>query len=126
MSSTPMPGSNRSDGERRRPGWSCPDPDLTRLDGEELALVQFAAQWPKTVEAAAASREPHRIAFYLNDLAAAFHSLWNRGNDDPARRFLIEDDLPLTAARLALANGVAQVVANGLGVMGVAPAEEML
>ena len=107
-------------------GMVVPDPDLTRLDGEELALVQFAAQWPKTVEAAAASREPHRIAFYLNDLAAAFHSLWNRGNDDPARRFLIEDDLPLTAARLALANGVAQVVANGLGVMGVAPAEEML
>ena len=60
-----------------------PDPDLTRLDAEELGLVKFAAQWPKAVEAAAASREPHRIAFYLNDLAAAFHSLWNRGNDDP-------------------------------------------
>jgi arginyl-tRNA synthetase len=107
-------------------GMVLPAPDLTRLDAEELDLVKLAAAWPKTVEAAAASREPHRIAFYLNDLAAAFHSLWNRGNDDPARRFLIEDDLPLTAARLALARGVAQVIANGLGVMGVEPAEEML
>ncbi len=106
-------------------GLVLPEPDLTRLDAEELALVQFAAQWPKTVEAAAASREPHRIAFYLNDLAAAFHSLWNRGNDDPSRRFLIDDYLPLTAARLALAKGVAQVIANGLGVMGVEPAEEL-
>ena len=107
-------------------GMKLPEPDLSRLDAEELALVKFAAQWPKTVEAAAASREPHRIAFYLNDLAAAFHSLWNRGNDDPARRFLREDDLPLTAARLALARGIAQVIANGLGVMGVEPVEEML
>ena len=107
-------------------GMALPEPDLSRLDAEELALVKFAAQWPKTVEAAAASREPHRIAFYLNDLAAAFHSLWNRGNDDPARRFLREDDLPLTAARLALARGIAQVIANGLGVMGVEPVEEML
>ena len=107
-------------------GMVLPEPDLTRLDAEELDLVKLAASWPKTVEAAAASREPHRIAFYLNDLAAAFHSLWNRGNDDASRRFLIEDDLPLTSARLALARGVAQVIANGLGVMGVAPAQEML
>jgi arginyl-tRNA synthetase len=107
-------------------GMVLPKPDLSLLDAEELGLVKFAAQWPKTVEAAAANREPHRIAFYLNDLAAAFHSLWNRGNDDPSRRFLREDDLPLTAARLALARGVAQVIANGLGVMGVEPVEEML
>ncbi len=107
-------------------GMVLPKADLSRLDGEELALVRLASQWPKTVEAAAASREPHRIAFYLNDLAAAFHSLWNRGNDDPARRFLIDDDPALASARLALANGVAQVIANGLGVMGVAPVEEML
>ena len=107
-------------------GMVLPEPDLTRLDAEELALIKLAAAWPKAVEAAAASREPHRIAFYLNDLAAAFHSLWNRGNDDPARRFLIEDDPGLTAARLALARGVAQVIANGLGVMGVEPANEML
>ena len=110
---------------RKAAALTLPDPDLSRLDAEELALVKLAAAWPKTVEAAAASREPHRIAFYLGDLAAAFHSLWNRGNDDPARRFLIEDDLGLTAARLALARGVARVIANGLGVIGVEPAEEL-
>ena len=110
---------------RKAAALTLPDPDLSRLDAEELALVKLAAAWPKTVEAAAASREPHRIAFFLGDLAAAFHSLWNRGNDDPARRFLIEDDLGLTAARLALARGVARVIANGLGVIGVEPAEEL-
>ena len=65
--------------------------DLDLLDAEELALVKLVAQFPRTIEAAALAHEPHRIAFYLNDLAAAFHALWNRGNDDPARRFLIED-----------------------------------
>ena len=110
---------------RKAAAMTLPDPDLTCLDAEELALVKLAAQWPKTVEAAAISREPHRIAFYLGDLAAAFHSLWNRGNDDPARRFLRDDDPALTAARLALARGVAQVIANGLGVIGVAPAQEL-
>ncbi len=106
-------------------GMALPEADLTRLDDEELALVKLAAQWPRTVEAAAVSNEPHRIAFYLADLAAAFHALWNRGNDDPARRFVIAGDAPLTAARLALARGVAQVIRNGLGVMGVEPVEEM-
>ena len=102
-----------------------PEADLARLDDEELALVRLAAQWPRTVEAAATAHEPHRIAFYLNDLAAAFHALWNRGNDVPERRFVIADDAPLTAARLALARGVGQVIRNGLGVMGVEPVEEM-
>ena len=106
-------------------GMVLPDADLARLDDEELALVRLAAQWPRTVEAAAAAHEPHRIAFYLNDLAAAFHALWNRGNDVPERRFVIADDAPLTAARLALARGVGQVIRNGLGVMGVEPVEEM-
>src|SRR5678816_1905400 len=63
--------------------------DLTLLDGEELALVKLAAQFPRTVEGAAMAHEPHRIAFYLYDLAAAFHALWNRGNDDPGRRLLL-------------------------------------
>jgi len=101
------------------------DADLARLDAEELALVKLAAQWPRAIKGAAATREPHRIAFYLADLAAAFHGAWNRGNDDPGKRFLIEDDLPLTAARLALANAVAQVIRNGLALMGVDAAEEM-
>jgi len=99
--------------------------DLARLDADELALVKLAAQWPRTIKAAAITREPHRIAFYLADLAAAFHGAWNRGNDDPAKRFLVEDDLPLTAARLALADAVAQVIRNGLALMGVAAVEEM-
>ncbi|HEX8258320.1 MAG TPA: arginine--tRNA ligase [Allosphingosinicella sp.] len=99
--------------------------DLALLDEEELALVRVAAQFPRVVEAAAQAHEPHRIAFYLNDLAAAFHALWNKGNDDPLRRFLLADKPELTRARLELASAVAQVIRNGLGIMGVAAAEEM-
>ena len=77
------------------------------------------------IEQAAATHEPHRIAFYLFDLAAAFHALWNRGNDDPARRFLIVDQPEISRARLALADAIGQVIRNGLGVMGVTAAEEM-
>lgn len=99
--------------------------NLAPLDSEELGLVGLAAQFPRIVEAAAQAHEPHRIAFYLGDLAAAFHALWNRGNDDPSRRFLIEDNVELTLARLELAAAVGQVIRNGLGIMGVAAAEEM-
>ena len=99
--------------------------DLSLLDAEELALVQLAAQYPRIVEAAALAHEPHRIAFYLGDLASAFHSLWNRGNDDPSRRFLIEDRPDLTRARLELARGVARIIRSGLALMGVEAAEEM-
>ena len=100
-------------------------PDLSRLGTPELALVKRAAQFPRIVEGAAAAREPHRIAFYLYDLAAEFHALWNLGNDDPSRRFLLSDDVELTAARLFLADGVAQVIRNGLALMGVEAVEEM-
>jgi arginyl-tRNA synthetase len=99
--------------------------DLKLLDGEELALVKLAAQYPRTVEGAAMSHEPHRIAFYLYDLAAAFHALWNRGNDDPERRFLIENNPQLSRSRLELALGIGQIIKNGLGLMGVEAAEEM-
>ena len=99
--------------------------DLTLLDAEELGLVKLAAQYPRQVEAAALAHEPHRIAFYLNDLASAFHSLWNRGNDDPARRFLVEGEPALTRARLELAQGIALVIRSGLALMGVAAAQEM-
>ena len=99
--------------------------DLTLLDGEELALVKLAGQYPRVVEGAAMAHEPHRIAFYLYDLAAAFHALWNRGNDDPERRFLIENNPQLSRARLELARGIGQVIKNGLGLMGVEAAEEM-
>src|SRR3990170_4640549 len=98
-------------------------PDLGLLDAEELALVQLAAQFPRQVEAAALAHEPHRIVFYLGDLASAFHSLWNRGNDDPGRRFLLEDKVELTRARLELARGIGQIIRSGLKLMGVAAAE---
>lgn len=100
-------------------------PDLSRLDTPELALVKLAAQFPRVVLTAASAREPHRIAFYLYDLAAAFHALWNQGNDDPARRFLLDDDAKLSAARLFLAGAIGQVIRNGLSIMGVAAVEEL-
>ncbi|SFR77926.1 arginine--tRNA ligase [Sphingomonas jatrophae] len=99
--------------------------DPTLLDADERALVKLAAQFPRTVEAAAATREPHRIAFYLHDLAAAFHAQWNKGNDDPERRFLVVNDPERTGARLYLADAIGQIVRNGLGIMGVAAVEEM-
>jgi arginyl-tRNA synthetase len=99
--------------------------DLALLDADELGLVKLAAQFPRTVEAAAATREPHRVAFYLYDLAAAFHALWNRGNDVPERRFLVAERPDITRARLSLAAGIGQIVRNGLAIMGVAAAEEM-
>ena len=80
---------------------------------------------PRVVEAAAMAHEPHRIAFYLYDLAAALHAHWNSGNDDTDRRFLIESKPELTRARLELARGIGQVIKNGLGLMGVEAAEEM-
>ena len=99
--------------------------DLSLLDEEELALVKRAAQYPRVLEGAAMAHEPHRIAFYLYDLAAEFHALWNRGNDDPERRFLIENNPQLSRARLELALGVGQIIRSGLALMGVAAAEEM-
>ena len=101
------------------------DADLGRLDSEELALVRKAAQYARIVESAAMAHEPHRIAFYLYELAAEFHALWNRGNDDPGRRFLIEGDPQLSRARLELALGIGQVIKSGLAIMGVTATEEM-
>ena len=106
-------------------GVALPQPDLTLLDGDELAVVKMAANFPRIVEQAADAREPHRIAFYLGDLAAAFHGQWNAGNDDAARRFVRSDRPDLTAARLAMARAVGQVIKNGLAVIGVAAAEEL-
>ena len=99
--------------------------DLSRLDTAELSLVKLAAQFPRTVETAAATREPHRIAFYLYDLAAAFHGWWNMGNDDPARRAIQAADHDLTRARLFLSAAIGQVIRNGLAIMGVTAVEEM-
>ena len=87
--------------------------------------MKLAAQFPRTVEGAAAAREPHRIAFYLYDLAAEFHSLWNMGNDDPSRRFLLTDNQQVTCARLSLADAIGQVIRNGLSIMGVEAVQEL-
>jgi arginyl-tRNA synthetase len=99
--------------------------DLSLLDEEELGLVKRAAQYPRVLEGAAMAHEPHRIAFFLYDLAAEFHALWNRGNDDPARRFLVENNPQLSRARLELAIGIAQIIRSGLSLMGVTATEEM-
>ena len=99
---------------------------LERLtDPAELALIRHLAGWPRLVESAAEAHEPHRIAFYLQELAAHFHGLWNKGRDDASLRFLLDDAPELSRARLALVQAVAIVVASGLTVFGVAPAEEM-
>lgn len=98
---------------------------LSLLDTEELALVKRAAQFPRIVESAALAREPHRIAFYLYDLAADFHAAWNVGNDRPDRRTLIADNPGLSSARLFMANAIGQIIRNGLSVMGVEAATEM-
>jgi arginyl-tRNA synthetase len=99
--------------------------DLSLLDADELQLVKLGAQFPRVVEAAAQAHEPHRIAFYLHDLAAAFHAQWNKGNDDASKRFLLAQNFNLSRARMELASAIGQIVRNGLGIMGVAAAEEM-
>ena len=100
--------------------------DLSLLDnGEELSLVRLLAGWPRLVETAALAREPHRVAYFLQDVAASFHGLWNRGNAQPDRRFLVTGDRELSRSRLALARAMAVVLASGLEVMGVRPVEEM-
>jgi arginyl-tRNA synthetase len=100
--------------------------NLARLtDPAELHLIKQLAQWPRMVQSAAQAHEPHRVAFYLNDVAAGFHGLWNKGKDDKSLRFIINDDVELTLARLALIRAVANVIASGLNVFGVTPVEEM-
>jgi arginyl-tRNA synthetase len=94
-------------------------------DEAELAVVRRMMQWPRTMEGAALAREPHRIAFFLYDLAADFHMLWNRGRDDSALRFIQEAEPERTRAKLALVAAVACVIRAGLGVLGVTPVEEM-
>jgi arginyl-tRNA synthetase len=104
----------------------APSPDaLDQLGAEELELVKQAAQFPRIVEAAAQAREPHRIAFFLYDLAAALHAYWNLGNDRPEKRFIVAQDAQLSGARLFLAAQIGQVIRNGLALLGVDAVEEM-
>jgi arginyl-tRNA synthetase len=103
-----------------------PDPTHVALLGDaEINLIKECANFPRIVEAAAKSREPHRIAFYLGDLAGAFHAYWNLGNDQPDKRFILAQHPELTQARLFLAQNIGQIVRNGLRLMGVEAAETM-
>lgn len=121
---------------RRRAKEMFPDRDLSPAalaaadftvltDDSEIALIRLLADFPRQIEAAAAAHEPHRIAYYLNDAAAAFHGLWNKGRDNTELRFLEPEKPELSLARLALVEAAAAVIVSGLGVFGVAPAEEM-
>ncbi len=104
----------------------APAPDLTLLsDAAEIGLARKIGEWPRLVEIAARGHEPHRIAFYLYELASEFHALWNRGNEAPHLRFVREDDPEGSRARLALARAAGRTVAAGLGVLGVEPLDEM-
>lgn len=99
---------------------------LARLDHPaEQALLRKLAQWPRIVEQAAAAREPHRIPFYLHELAAEFHGFWNMGQGDASLRVIVKDDEQLTTARLSLARALGLVIASGLDICGVTPAEEL-
>jgi len=104
----------------------APSGDHVELLGEEeLDLIKLAAQFPRIVEAAAGAREAHRIAFFLQELAAAFHGYWNLGNDRVEKRFVVAQDGNLTSARLFLASQIGQLVRNGLALLGVEAVEEM-
>lgn len=128
--------SARCNSVRRMAAAAFPDHDISGValadtpiscltDEAELALIRMIASWPRQVEAAAEAHEPHRIAFYLYELAALFHGLWTKGKDVPALRFVVESDERLTMARLALVAGVETVIASGLGIFGIEPVEEM-
>ena len=100
--------------------------DLARLNNAaELTLIRKIAEWPRLVEISARSHEPHRIAFYLYELASDLHGLWNRGHDDASLRFVQEGDLDTTAAKIALARATGVVISSGLAILGVVPVEEM-
>jgi arginyl-tRNA synthetase len=117
--------------ERDMPGLDVSPATLAAADmsllssSDELALIRILAQWPRTVVAAATAHEPHRIAFYLYEAAAAFHAFWARGREDTALRFVNAEQPKLTAARLVLVDAVRQVLVNGLSILGVSAPEEL-
>jgi arginyl-tRNA synthetase len=100
--------------------------DHGKLDHEaEIGVMKKLAEWPRLVEVAARTHEPHRVAFYLYELASDLHALWNKGNELPELRFLQEGDAATSQAKIALARAVAVVISAGLGILGVTPAQEM-
>ena len=112
-------------------GIACDDATLAAADhakldhAAEIAVLQKVGEWPRIVEIAARTHEPHRIAFYLYDLASDLHALWNRGNELPRLRFLQEDDAATSQAKIALARTVSVVISAGLGILGVTPLNQM-
>lgn len=113
------------DGAAARMAWLA-DADTARLtDPAELGLIRRLALFPRLIEGAAEAHEPHRVAFYLYDLASEFHALWTRGRDSPHLRFIIQNDAEMTKARLALVQGVVSVIASGLAILGVQAPDEM-
>ncbi len=110
----------------REEGISGGTVDFNLLTDEaELGLIRRLAEYPRLLEAAAQAHEPHRIAFYLFDLAGDFHALWNKGKDSPHLRFILKEDVNITTTRLAFLAAIRYVLANGLRILGVRPAEEM-
>jgi arginyl-tRNA synthetase len=110
---------------RARVGYLA-EASLERLtDPAELDLLKRLAQFPRMIEGAAAAHEPHRIAFYLYDLASEFHALWTKGRDLPYLRFIINNDAGITKARLAMVQGIVLVLALGLAILGVHAPDEM-
>jgi arginyl-tRNA synthetase len=102
------------------------DANLDGLTHEaELNVARKIAEWPRLVEIAARTNEPHRIAFYLYEMAGEFHALWNRGNEEAQLRFLQEGDVALSQSKIALIRAVTVVISAGLGILGVRPADEM-
>ncbi len=102
------------------------DSDFSLIGHEaELSVLRKVAEWPRLLELATRHREPHRIAFYLHELASEFHGLWNRGKDHPDLRFILQDEPAVSAARAALCRSVAIVISSGLGILGVTPVDEM-
>ncbi|OUD10750.1 arginine--tRNA ligase [Marivivens niveibacter] len=100
--------------------------DLTKAASDaEIAVVKKLAEWPRLVEIAAKGHEPHRISFYLYELASELHGLWNKGNDDMSLRFIQEGDVATSQSKIALIKAVAVVISHGLGILGVKPATEM-
>ncbi|MGR3756611.1 MAG: arginine--tRNA ligase, partial [Tranquillimonas sp.] len=110
---------------RAEAAGAAPDDTVLLEDAAEIAVAKTLAEWPRLVEIAARNHEPHRIAFYLYDLASAFHALWNRGNEAPHLRFLDDSGALPRPGKIALPRAVAVVISAGLGILGVTPVEEM-
>ena len=107
-------------------GEKLADYDLKLLTNSgEVTLIKRLSEFPKLIESAAAAHEPHRIAFYLYGLASELHAQWNRGKDKPQLRFIREDDVSITSARLALVKAVSVTIATGLSILGVQAPDEM-